>query len=70
MKKLLTILALSIFVLAFTSCKKDFTCECTVDGDTQNVEYKSVKKSDAKKSCEEVETTWKGLGAEASCNLK
>lgn len=44
-----------IALLALASCKKDYTCSCTEDGETFNYPINNVKKKDAEKVCD----TWK-----------
>ncbi len=34
MKKFAPIIAIALFAMAFTSCKKDYTCSCTLAGNT------------------------------------
>lgn len=53
MKKIVTIVAVALFgALVLPSCKKDYTCTCTVGGVTTSTEIKNAKKSDAKAACE------------------
>lgn len=59
-------------VVAFSSCKKDYTCECTYKDSfnapqTISIEYKDVKKSDAKDAC--ANWTISG-GSDFNCELK
>ena len=62
--------ALFLGAIAFTSCKKDYTCDCTYtwsDGTTQTYtyEYPKSKKKDAEASCE----SWNGTSG-YECTLK
>ena len=54
MKKVL-FLSLVFGGLALTSCKKDYTCECTYDllgvQTSTSVEFKDVKKKEAEDAC-------------------
>jgi hypothetical protein len=73
MKKLLSIAAVTVALVSLSSCKKDYTCTCTFSGSgaglpNQVIEYKDVKKKDAKESCDQAQTTWATLGA--ACELK
>lgn len=68
MKKLFVLGALGVFALS--SCKKDYTCECTTTGFTQAFEYKGVKKKDANETCDAQEATYKALYPNIVCNLK
>lgn len=58
MKKIAPIAAIALFAVAFTSCKKDYTCTCKNSAGVAStpVEYKNVKKSDAKKACDALST--------------
>lgn len=56
MKKVLAIAVLGVFGLA--SCKKDYTCTCTVDGESIKYELKDVKKKDAKDACDTAGSLW------------
>ncbi len=79
MKKVFVIIVALSFVLAFASCKKEYTCECTYTGfvygegnveKTSEVVYEGTKKY-AEESCDDFEETMKSLhGDSASCKLK
>ncbi|MFA6924896.1 MAG: hypothetical protein WC223_11665 [Bacteroidales bacterium] len=55
MKKNTSVLALALFagaMFTFTSCKKDYSCECTISGQpVSTATFKATKKK-AKTSCE------------------
>lgn len=71
MKKVLLVAAITS--LAMSSCKKDYTCECSGTGLPQQYsykEYKKVKKKDAKASCDNISATYKSYGADISCAVK
>ncbi len=69
MKKVLFALsAVAFFSLA--SCKKDYTCECAVNGDTMTLPIQDAKKGDAEDACDAAEVTYKNADPEASCELK
>lgn len=51
MKKIAPIVAIALGAM-FTSCKKDYTCNCTMQGVSYPIELKDVKKSDAKDACQ------------------
>jgi hypothetical protein len=55
-------------VAALTSCKKDYTCTCTVDGETYTYELKDVKKKDAKDACDAAGSLW--ILAGGTCDFK
>jgi hypothetical protein len=74
MKKLTSVAAIALFAIAFTSCKKDYTCECSFkDGNgtvisTQTIDLGKQKKSVAESACSAKSTT--ANGATAACSLK
>jgi hypothetical protein len=55
---------------SFTSCKKDYTCTCTVDGFSYAYEFEKVKKADAEDACSSWETQYKIVDPAASRSLK
>ena len=61
MKKITTVAAIALFAVAFTSCKKNYTCECTTttNGVTTTVKGNSAKmsKKDAKALCDQGDYT-------------
>ncbi len=65
MKKLFSLLAI---VALFAACKKDFTCECTILGQTVSQTFTDVKKSEAQDSCNAANAGASILGG--SCELK
>jgi hypothetical protein len=74
MKKSIFVVA-GVAMLALASCKKDYTCECTVTTmgiavPTLPAEFKDVKKKDAEEACDALQTTYTVGGATASCSLK
>ncbi|MBL7773457.1 MAG: hypothetical protein JNM95_11395 [Chitinophagaceae bacterium] len=69
MKKIL--LLAFVAATAFTSCKKDWTCECTDNGTslgTFQIENKS--KATAKTACEGNNATYSALYPGVKCELK
>jgi hypothetical protein len=60
--------ALAIVVVALASCKKDYTCECTILGVTTPTEIKDAKKADAEDACNALDVAAKLTGG--SCTLK
>jgi len=56
MKKVILIAAVGM--MALVSCKKDYTCECNVDGEKYSYDMKDVKKSDAKDACDALGSAW------------
>ena len=75
MKKLISLAIIAGFVFTISSCKKDYTCECTYDNAgtslTTSTPYEKVKKSDAEESCTALQDEYyKVLDPEATCELK
>jgi hypothetical protein len=72
MKKIyLSILGLSILAaFSFTSCKKDYTCECTVSGQKLTLSLEKYKKNDAKDACDAAQVTYRNGDPAATCDLK
>lgn len=66
MKKVIIISAVAIFALA--SCKKDYTCECTILGQTSSTPFADAKKSDATDACDALNTSAAIL--DGKCELK
>lgn len=61
MKKLMTIAAVTVALISLSSCKKDYTCECTIDvlGETTTTSTTiNATKGDAKEACEAGSTTF------------
>lgn len=52
MKKITTILAVAALFAGTTSCKKDYSCECTDSGVTYTYTITDAKKSAAAAVCE------------------
>lgn len=71
MKKFAPIAAIALFAVAFTSCKKEWTCECstTMNGTTTTASAKTAKvsKADAKAACEKETNV---AGVQVSCKIK
>jgi hypothetical protein len=73
MKKHIFLIAAGAFIFGLSSCKKDWTCECTmtaIDGSTQtstSIIPKSTKK-DAQSACDQMEQAISY--ANGNCTLK
>ena len=67
MKKVL-LFAGVLFIFGATSCKKDYTCSCTILGQTSDTGFEKVSKKDAEDACDEANTSAALLGG--SCSLK
>lgn len=67
MKKLMMI-AIVGGAFALTSCKKDYTCSCTISGQAVNYEWKDIKKADAEEACDAL-SVGAAFGG-GSCSLK
>lgn len=53
MKKFLIISSLALFAASFISCKKDYTCECTIAGvASSSAPINKAKKDDAQTACD------------------
>ena len=66
MKKVYMMLA--VCAIALASCKKDYTCSCTVLGQTIDTTIPDAKKADAEEVCD---TQSAGVAAAGgSCELK
>jgi len=64
MKKVLVAVAVVAF---FASCKKDYTCDCTIGGTTTKTPINDAKKSDATDACDALDVASKIAGG--SCTL-
>lgn len=68
MKKIAPIALIALFgALSLTSCKKDYTCECSENGVVYLTTTIHAKKSDAKTACSASSTAG---GTTVSCSLK
>lgn len=67
MKKIAPIAALVVLALGFTSCKKDYSCDCTVNGVTTKSPINDAKKKDAKEACDAANAIYSIGGG--SCEL-
>lgn len=68
MKKIIFTLAVVAFAaVSFTSCKKDYTCTCTILGQTSSTTYEKTTKDDAQTKCDQANTASAILGG--SCKL-
>jgi hypothetical protein len=66
MKKVYMMLA--VCAIALASCKKDYTCSCTVLGQTTDTTIPDAKKADAEEACDASSAAAALLGG--SCELK
>ncbi len=74
MKKIfVTILACGL-IFTFSSCKKDYICECTysVSNATQTISlnFEDMKKKDAEDACASQESLYRLSDENASCKIK
>ena len=67
MKKVAPIVAGALLGMMFTSCKKDYTCDCSVNGTYVGSTTVHTTKGKAKTACT---TTSSFGGVTASCVLK
>lgn len=70
MKKVIGVAAFAVLgMVALSSCKKDYTCECTSSGgDSTSIVYEDIKKKDAESACTSLNTNAAIFGG--SCSLK
>lgn len=71
MKKLLSIAVVSAALISLSSCKKDYTCECTSTSSESvlsTLQIPDSKKSDAQSACDAWEAQYAILGL--TCELK
>ena len=59
---------LAVCAFAFASCKKDYTCSCTVLGQTTDTTIPDAKKADAEDACAASSSAAAILGG--SCEIK
>jgi hypothetical protein len=67
MKKLIIAVAAVAFL---ASCKKDYTCDCTIAGVTTKADLGKQKKDDAEATCNTSDTAAKLLGGSCTLNEK
>lgn len=70
MKKLLVLLFVGSLGLGATSCKKDYTCECTIAGSVIPTPIPNSSKGDAEDFCNAQQTQVRLASPSASCTLK
>ncbi|NOQ73673.1 MAG: hypothetical protein GQ574_16825 [Crocinitomix sp.] len=71
MKKLLLFSVVLGGLAVMSSCKKDYTCDCTFTSVPElSIELNKYKKGDAEDACTSAETTYKIADSGASCTLK
>jgi hypothetical protein len=71
MKRFLSIAAVTVALVSLSSCKKDYTCECTSNSTgtvLSTLQIPDSKKSDAQSSCDAWEAQYAILGL--TCELK
>lgn len=71
MKNILSGTILAFILLSLNSCKRNYVCECTSNGNTQVVaDYGKVKKSDAKADCDARSNQWAQVNGSCSVKVK
>lgn len=72
MKKVLLLSVAIAMAGTYSSCKKDYTCECTFTNGSPaiTIPLDSYKKADAEDACDQSESTYKVVDPGASCVLK
>ncbi len=74
MKKMPPIAAVAALAMMFASCKKDYTCTCTITtpgatAETIALPVLKTTKSKAKDVCNAAQTTYTTAGSTASCKI-
>ena len=67
MKKLLVVTIVGL--ITFTSCKKDYTCSCSSDGDAWSESYSNVTEADAESKCNKKEADSKLGDPNSKCSI-
>lgn len=67
-KHILSIAAVAVIGL-FSSCRKDYTCTCTVNDEKSVVIYNQDHKSSAERACDERATAAKLADPQATCSI-
>lgn len=67
MKKITSVALIALLAIGFTSCKKDWTCECSANGQVLGTTTIKETKSKAKSACE---TTASYPGISVTCKIK
>ena len=70
MKKILAILAVAAFAASFTSCKKDYTCECSWNGTSIGSATIHATKGKSTSVCNELSATYALYGSGVTCKIK
>ncbi len=55
MKKIASVCVIALVVLSMSSCKKDWTCTCTLLGTSSSIPINDATKSDAEDACSALE---------------
>ena len=69
MKLLKLFIVCVVFVMAFSSCKKDWTCTCTILGVESASTLEDASKGDAQDACDALEAAAKIADPAATCEL-
>lgn len=67
MKKLFLLAAAAVISMSMVSCKKDYTCTCTIAGSTSTSTIPNSTKKDAQTACDALNASASILGG--SCVL-
>lgn len=67
MKKIFLLAAAAVISFSMMSCKKDYTCTCTIAGVTSTSTFDKVTKKDAQDACDALNAT-AAIGG-GSCTL-
>lgn len=69
MKKVFTFIAAVAFVASLSSCKKDWSCSCKINGSEVATGTFTAKKKDAQDACDQLGVAAAMTGSNASCEL-
>lgn len=72
MKKSLIVLGIAVLAtLSFSSCKKDYTCECKfASGSNSSAAITNSTKATAEDACDKIESGFNVGSTDATCTLK
>ncbi|WP_157977045.1 hypothetical protein [Taibaiella helva] len=65
----LLVLCCLLGILLVSSCKKDYTCTCTVERTKYIYEYPNQMKSEAKESCDQQDAAARMTDPNGNCTL-
>ena len=66
--KNLFVVSMIMFAFSATSCKKDYTCTCTIYS-TETIVTEKQKKKDAEEECDKMDADAKTIDSNGGCEL-